>query len=39
MFVMMHEDIKHALRAGKKTLTAIQLLITACKRKIPIGYG
>ncbi len=23
----------------KKSLTAIQLLITACKRKIPIGYG
>ena len=39
MFVMTHEDIKHALRAGKKSLTAIQLLITARKRRIPIGYG
>ncbi len=39
MFVMTHEDIKHALRAGKKSLTAIQLLITTHKRRIPIGYG
>ncbi len=39
MFVMTHKDIKRALRAGKKSLTAIQLLIIACKRRIPIGYS
>ncbi len=39
MFVMTQEDIKHALRVGKKSLTAIQLLVTTRKKRIPIGYG
>ena len=39
MFPMTHDDIKHTLRAGKNSLTAIQLLITARKRRIPIEYG
>ncbi len=39
MFVMTHEDIKHALKVGKNSLTAIQLLTTAHKKRIPIGYG
>ncbi len=37
MFVMTHKDIKHALKAGKKF--TIQSLITARKRRTPIGYG
>ena len=40
MYVMTHDNIKHALRAGKKPPTAIQLLITVLKKKrIPIGYN
>ncbi len=39
MFVMSHDNIKQALKAGENSLTAIQLLITARKRRIPIGYG
>ena len=39
MFIMTHDDITHALRVGKNSLTAIQLLITALKKRIPIGYG
>jgi hypothetical protein len=38
MLVMTHNDIKHALQAGENSLTAIQLLITALKKRIPIGY-
>ena len=39
MFVMTHDNITNALWAGKKSLTAIQLLITALKKRIPIGYN
>ena len=39
IFVMTHDNITDALWAGKKSLTAIQLLITALKKRIPIGYN
>ena len=39
MFVVTHDNIKHALRVGKKSLTVIQLLITTLKKRIPIGYN
>jgi hypothetical protein len=39
MFVMTHDDIKHALAAKKKSLTQIPLLIIGHRKRIHTAFA
>jgi hypothetical protein len=38
MFVMMHDEIMHALAVEKKLLMQIQSLIIVCRKTIPTAF-